>query len=578
MYDSRKTTFRLFVLAEVLVLAAAVLFGNIKYEVSDDFLMEALLSGAFNGAPDYRILFSNPILGWILTLFYKFAPQISWYFICHLVTAFFSYLCVAYIAAKTLPRGKAFCVVAAITFFTVQDVYLLPQFTKIAAFAVMTGGSLFLCGILMPECRRGMIPGALVLIAGYLIRHQTIYIALPFLGLFLFERILSSSHKGKTVLRLLAGIGVLTAIVLAVFFAGRTINRSDPAHAEYYQWNVVRARISDYPKPEYSKCADKFEAIGISENDYELICKWAFTDYDYFTIEKMREVSAVLEDYRAAHPRTAYEMFRSVWSRRAMFYPGALCSIFFGIFFMIYHPKKWWLPIMAAGGIAAYFLYFAYTGREVYRVECACYFYSSVMLACECCTEEGDVIPGPLRIPAMILAVCLCLAHGYVYIPEAGWKNKTAEQMQEDIKEMYHYSWKYDVKKYKNTVAYGVPYREFFAEVNKHPENTYFMDFDTTIQSVYYQFSPLQSADDVWPENLVYLGGVTYHHPGMDLVINKRGFEDWDEALLSGDTVFLVCDGEIGIYETYFREHYSNTFHAERVKTLDGLDIYRIAP
>ena len=107
MYDSRKTTFRLFVLAEVLVLAAAVLFGNIKYEVSDDFVMEALLSGAFNGTPDYRILFSNPILGWILTLFYKFAPQISWYFICHLVTAFFSYLCVAYIAAKTLPRGKA---------------------------------------------------------------------------------------------------------------------------------------------------------------------------------------------------------------------------------------------------------------------------------------------------------------------------------------------------------------------------------------------------------------------------------------------------------------------------------------
>ena len=74
---------RLFLLlaaGQILLLVMILLFANIKYEVSDDFIMEMVASGAYTGQPDSHIMFSNILLGWLLTLFYRVAPSVSWGF------------------------------------------------------------------------------------------------------------------------------------------------------------------------------------------------------------------------------------------------------------------------------------------------------------------------------------------------------------------------------------------------------------------------------------------------------------------------------------------------------------------
>ena len=60
---SRRETRLFLVLAagQILLLALILLFGSIKYEVSDDFIMEMVVSGAYTGVPDAHMMFSNII-------------------------------------------------------------------------------------------------------------------------------------------------------------------------------------------------------------------------------------------------------------------------------------------------------------------------------------------------------------------------------------------------------------------------------------------------------------------------------------------------------------------------------------
>ena len=55
----------------LLALLLRLFFFNIKYESSDDYMTDALLSGAFGNGFDPNLLFGNPILGHFLVLLYR---------------------------------------------------------------------------------------------------------------------------------------------------------------------------------------------------------------------------------------------------------------------------------------------------------------------------------------------------------------------------------------------------------------------------------------------------------------------------------------------------------------------------
>lgn len=71
MEQRRRKIFFIMAMGQVLLLLLILLFCNIKYEVSDDFIMEMVASGIYTGQPDSHIMFSNIFMGWILTLFYN---------------------------------------------------------------------------------------------------------------------------------------------------------------------------------------------------------------------------------------------------------------------------------------------------------------------------------------------------------------------------------------------------------------------------------------------------------------------------------------------------------------------------
>ena len=169
-------------------LLLALLFGRIKYEVSDDFVMESILAGAYNGEPNPYMMFVSVFLGYLLKSFYILFPQVSWYLIGLLLTAYLSLTAITYVIIKrTKGVSAAFLSCLLLCVFS-NDVYILVQFTKTAALAVAGGGMLYLWGEFGSHSRKERWLGALLLLLGILIRYYSFFIVAPFLFLMvLFE-------------------------------------------------------------------------------------------------------------------------------------------------------------------------------------------------------------------------------------------------------------------------------------------------------------------------------------------------------------------------------------------------------
>ena len=78
----------------------SILFFDIKYEVSDDYITDAVLSGAFGTGYDPQLLFGNVILGYVLVFLYKLIPTISFYFFLLISLDFISATIVLYLLFK----------------------------------------------------------------------------------------------------------------------------------------------------------------------------------------------------------------------------------------------------------------------------------------------------------------------------------------------------------------------------------------------------------------------------------------------------------------------------------------------
>ena len=87
-------------LLNITALIIRLIFFEIKYEVSDDYMTDAVLSGAFGNGYDPHLLFGNIILGYILVFFYKLIPSISFYFVLLVALAFVSVTVVLYLLFK----------------------------------------------------------------------------------------------------------------------------------------------------------------------------------------------------------------------------------------------------------------------------------------------------------------------------------------------------------------------------------------------------------------------------------------------------------------------------------------------
>lgn len=564
-------------------LICILLFCDIKYEVSDDFVMASIISGAYGNGYNPHLMFINILWGYLLLPFYYLFPGISWYLIAQLLLCFFSFTIVSYMFLEKLNKSAAFLLIILLLTFYGNDVYILVQFTKTATLAVMGGGIVFLWALFSEKSWKLKAGSALICILGSMVRFYTIYIAGGFLLFLIFAETIKYAIQNKhQFIHKLIKVAVPGILVIGVAFGAKAFNtyiyNQNEEYAYFKEYGDARAAITDASDYGYWAYKDEFDKIGITENDYTLLRTWNFADPEYFTIEKLQKVGEIISEYKHNIGISKESIFENMQQRGIWRYPSCIAMVLL-IVLSIFFLKKWWLSICPAVIAILYFIYFFAVERVVYRVEfsvllcgylCIAFLWDKLTLQSSITSIENR------RGCVIIITVCL-LAESLFFYPDRSYLDVTNETRKDYVEEVFYNSWDYDARRYRKVVN-KKPENGLIKEIEENKNNFYFLDFQTTVQTLYYEWNPFQNIEENFYENVLYFGGIMMEFPDYNSVLEKKGLQNPMKSLVK-DNVYLVDSDEKTLqYKIiYLREHYYPDAKAELYKTIDGYQIWKIS-
>lgn len=577
------TNFNIALLLNIFALGLVLLCCDLKYEVSDDFVMSTIVSGAYGKGVNPHLIFSNILIGYVLLPFYELFPRISWYFVMHIAAIFMSSTVVTYILLERLERMKAVMLSSFLILFFSNDMYILVQFTKTAMFAVMAGSLFFLDALFYEKGRKRMIIGGALCIVGTWFRYSVIYMAGGFLILILIYegiRLIHVTTDKRVLWKKIRKIMISGCVLIGLAYGSNKIDsyiyRSNTDYTFFNNYGVARSRIVDFVDHGYEMYAEELQEIGVSENDYYMMKKWCFADNDFFSLERMQQAAEIIVSHNKELWRGWEDLIERVQDRKITNYPvfwANILLVFMGVFLNF---EKVWTGVLANGVGWIYIIYFFIRDRLVYRIEfavflgvflCGIYFWLK--------TDKEDLQPEVLRKSCFVIVVLVLAMRGIVYLPDRTYKNVIAENKKEYVEDTFFESWNYDARKYRKVVNRIEIQNGILEEIHNNKNNFYFLDFNTTIQNLYYEWSPWRTCDEGEYENYLYLAGVTSNFPDVIKLLEDRELEIPLKQLVNKD-VYLIDNYYVELKVNYLREHYFPEARAELYKEIDGYQIWKI--
>lgn len=579
------------VILNALFLAAAIFFCEPKYEVSDDFLMETILAGSYGTGTNPHMLFVNILYGNLLQPLYHIFPKTNWYTISLLSFGFLACIGLTLILVHSLDGIRALFFNLLFLIFFSNDLFILLQFTKTASICCFVGGLLILYSLFHKNSERKLIQqpifflyGIILCFIGSLIRIYAVYLVAPFIIVTALcegiSNLRSKSNDYGNYVLLIKRIALCCVIVLAIFFGHLIDQKSYNKNSEYQyylQYATVRGAIvdrQDYGYPEY---ADDLKEIGISENDYYMLCTWNFVDPDYFPLEKLKKISNIFEE----HNRQQWQGFQSIYNdilqRKYTSYPVCIACIILFLICMLWNTANWKWYLLACLPTGALILYFFIRGRVVYRVEFGiflCTFLSLLYFYLQTpppMTKENH----KLLAAGIITGVCMLL-HLPTYFPDSDYKLDQVDSHKSYVDSVFDASWNYNPQKYRTIVNKTDLTDGLIDEINQHQNNTYLLDFNTTIQSLYYDWSVFESLGIGYYKNFCYLSGVAMNFPDVNHSLQNMGIENPIKDLVK-ENVYLVDNINSKIILNYLKEHYYPDAKIKWVKNVEGYDIWKLS-
>ena len=563
-----------------------LLFCDIKYEVSDDFLMSSIMSGAYGDAPNPHMIFINILWGYIMLPFYYAFPGISWYLIFQLVLINISLILVSYMLLKEMERPIALLLIAILLTFFADDAYILVQFTKTAMLAVMGGGIVFVWALFENKSWKLKWGSALICLAGTLIRFYVIYIAGGFLLFILiveFVRLFQKERKEETFKKRILWIMIPGILVILVAFGmdkfDDYIYNQNEEYRFFREYGEARGRIVDSADYGYEAYGEELKKIGVSENDYYLMRTWNFADNEVFTLEIMQKTADIIENYNKNVEISKEMILENMQTRGITGYPIFLATAFLFVLMCIFQRKYCWTGFLLSLVGFVYMLYFFIRERVVYRVEYAVLagvFLSILYFWKEKYKENQSNFVEISRICVILNAVCLMLQIP-LYLPDRSYQDVVSENRKSYIDNVFFESWNYDARKYRKNVNKGKPENGLIKEIEDNRDNFYFLDFQTTMQTLYYEWNPFQTLEKGYLRNALYFASVMTNFPEERACMEAYGISQPLKALVE-DRVYLVDTDTRTLNNKvkFIQEHYYSEAEAELYKEVAGYQIWKI--
>lgn len=411
--DSRKRLNWLISAAINLVILGAVLAAtDVVYETNDDFAISQMIT---DGYPYVR--FVNYFLSRVLISIQGLMPEVNFFMLSQIISGFIAFLVMMKVFLDR--KDSAFEIIPAVilTALFSLDHYSSLQFTKTAAI-LMTAGLIWAVDNYTHDRRPLIFIGAfLMFYTGVAYRQRGMFPAIAYAGVFVFIwwvmnfRELKEDRKPGREAGLLALILVILMIPYGIDMASDRINAGTPELRYAKDYQSERVWITDYPLMDFEDNKDKYDAVGINENDLYLIDRWIFDYEGGASLENLKAINEINREYVNAS-KSLTKAVRS--TLRNSFY-DVLGRSFSGIHiiivaaFAVYmlcanRPGTWWY-ILAFGGLTVMvYISIYYMQRPQYRALYLGEESAAFWLAYASLTGEKTGRPAIRRAGAVLLA------------------------------------------------------------------------------------------------------------------------------------------------------------------------------
>lgn len=285
-------------------LAAVVTVGSLlllapRFGVNDDVSMSAIVDGSYFGEPRPHLVFSNVLLGLLLSTLYGWAGTIPWYGMYLAAVHFVALAVVVYLVLSEGGRRRSRLPGLA-AFVGLFGLWLVTEmgFTSQGLMLAITGTMLYLA---RGHRRSAVVVAALMAGASTLIRWDSLLgalaLALPFLiwAMWRLPRWNQALFAG-----IVAAVVVCGVVVQETYYAG------DEAWQEYASFN--RARGSVMERHDWQRDDALLAEIGWSRNDAAMFASHFYLDPEVFSTADVEVLAG-----RATEPRALGTVLRGTW-------------------------------------------------------------------------------------------------------------------------------------------------------------------------------------------------------------------------------------------------------------------------
>lgn len=566
-------------LINIVFLLMVILFCDMKYEVSDDFIVDSILSGAYGNGYDEHLLFSNIIYGLFLKQLYKALPVVSWYFVFQIAICFFSLWAVTYIvlSRNDLPIG-IFLSIIFVSFFS-DDVYILVQFTKTAAIATCAGGALILSEYWKNNKKNRLIIllGIFLTLVGAMIRFETIYISLVYLFIMFIWLVFHNKENIQIVKKTIVCVILCLGLVTVAFIMKKTGERiwnNDQIYGEYQQYNSLRASVTDINSYGADSIMPQLEKMGYTITDYYMIDSWNFIDHDYFTDDKLKEVSAIKKTYSDSMTKSLRYGISQFMDRRYYKYTTVIGLVAIFVILTLWDFKGSIIRLVLGGTTILFLIYFIIHGRVVYRVEYSILVCTAIAMLVT--TEKHHNINMQIKTALIYFGIVICVCKLPLYIKDTSYKTMSDEEYSQYIYDCFYESWNYDLKKYRCNVNERRPHGNLMDLIHNDQEHYYLADFSTCIQLLYFNYKPWIRVQQGEYFDYSYLGGVTMGYPDNFCMWETQGIDGNNPYMsLCNNNIYVIDNRNTETKLWYERERYNSRTQVELVNTIDGFSIWK---
>lgn len=534
----------------LLILGILLLIFRPAFETNDDMGIALFVNGA-KGTYDAHLVYSNYLLGLILSVLYQFTGGLPWYSLLQYAVLFLSFTAIFHVVVRKMKSVSAVWISVIVIWIFAYEGYIHIQFTKTAGIISAAGILLLLyaaaqekAGWKLPAC------GYLLACFGFMYREHQFLAELALMsGIGLFLLLDGAETRAKELWRRLRRcllfFGAL-ALLAGCLHVTNSLSYRSLQWKEYFEYNRLRTELLDYGFPDYAENRAEYLALGVNRTALRLYRQWSYADTEKFTPEVMRGLIA-LKEPKTLGPRFLIDFLKDV--PRQFFRRISACCLLVILLYSLYCARHSRSALITVGyeALLGFLLYLAlyYKGRYlINRVDVGLCLAGILVLLWVVPSGKGGFSSG-------LGLVFLCMA---VLLPQASWKSawriSSAEQSGrmrearaalEEITADKEHLYVYKTRTLSFAAAYGV--------------------FDTI---------PFGSAG-----NVLGLGGWPAFTPGYCSQMEEYGVTNPYRDLIGSDRLYLV-DDDIKLTMKYIHKYYDSSAKAVLVSEYPEFQVYRI--